>query len=74
MIAEDSVSPDLLKKCLRQFEHYIVSDIYYTLLGCIPYSNEGDAMEGSIAQLVCSGALIATAVTCLTERERRGGY
>lgn len=49
-------------------------DVCYTLLDYTPFGDEGDRVEGSVAQLDRLDAWIAAVGTCLTERERRGGY
>lgn len=59
---------------MRHFVHNVALDVHYTFPGYTPCSNEGNIVEGTIAQLAHPDASVATMVTYLTGWKRRGSH
>lgn len=72
--ATGNKSTERLKEFLHLFGHNIALYDYYTLLYYNMSSDDDGRLVGIIAQLARLDARIATKVTCLTEREKQGGY
>lgn len=56
---------------LRLLKRDVALDVYYEFIDFTPCSDDGDGVDGSIAQLACLDAWMETVVTYLPERERQ---